>query len=63
MFTVICRLFLFLTLILGVAGATFEATAATPAFRLLPQLRLRNQNRTKLMHRPNYRAYKPYRYY
>ena len=63
MFTAICRLFLLLTLVSGVACATFEATAATPAFRLLPQLRLRNQTRAKLMHRPNYRPYKPYRNY
>jgi hypothetical protein len=61
MFSTICRLFLLLTLVLGVAGAAFEATAAVPVFRMLPQLRSKQQNRLKSIHRPIYRVYKPYR--
>lgn len=62
MLSTICRLFLLLTLITVTAGATFEATAATSTFRLLPQLRAKNQNRLKSIHRPIYRTYKPCRH-
>ncbi|WP_022823153.1 hypothetical protein [Hymenobacter norwichensis] len=61
MLSIICRLLLLLTLVAGVACASFEATAAVPAFRLLPQLRMKKQNRLKSIHRPIYHAYKPYR--